>query len=143
MSGVSGAATVTYDDIWRGLTATSPMGVASTTTWHSNKDLAVATDSSTGQRSTTIYDPDTDRVTDTYGPAPAVCFQTSGRPVANPVATAGCGITPPHTASQYDGTLTGLQADYFTNTRNLAGVSHPGVSGERFAGVSPLVRGVR
>ncbi|GAA1153780.1 hypothetical protein F6W69_00835 [Microbacterium oxydans] len=112
--------TVTYDAAWRQVAATSPMGVTATQEWHPTKDLVLSATSSLGQKSTTIYDPATDRSTDTYGPAPAACFQTNGRPVSNPTAVSGCGILPAHSSTTYDGGLQGLQATYYPNP-HLAG----------------------
>ena len=111
---------VTYDSEWRQVSATSPMGVTSTQQWHPTKDLVLSAADSLGMTSTTIYDPATDRATDSYGPAPAACFSASGRPVAAPAATTGCGILPAHTATTYDGGMQGLQATYYAN-KSLAG----------------------
>ncbi|MFC7945196.1 PA14 domain-containing protein [Microbacterium oxydans] len=112
--------TVTYDAAWRQVSSTSPMGVTATQEWHPTKDLVLSATSSLGQKSTTIYDAATDRSTDTYGPAPAACFQTNGRPVSNPTAVSGCGILPAHSSTTYDGGLQGLQATYYPNP-HLAG----------------------
>lgn len=111
---------VTYDAVWRQLTATSPLGVTATQEWHPTKDLVLSATNSLGMKSTTVYDQATDRATDTYGPAPAACFQSNGRPVTNPVGTSGCGILPAHTATTYDSGLQGLQATYYANP-HLAG----------------------
>ncbi len=112
--------TVTYDATWRQKSVTSPLGVSSTQFWDETKDLVLSTTSSVGLTSTTVYDPATDRATDSYGPAPAACFQSSGHPVANPVGTSGCGIVPAHTSTVYDGGLKGLQAAFYNN-RTLSG----------------------
>ncbi|WP_292775014.1 MULTISPECIES: PA14 domain-containing protein [Microbacterium] len=112
--------TVSYDAAWRQVSSTSPMGVTATQEWHPTKDLVLSATSSAGQKSTTIYDPATDRATDSYGPAPAACFQSDGRPVSNPAGTTGCGILPAHSATTYDSGLQGLQATYYPNP-NLAG----------------------
>ncbi|GGE96796.1 hypothetical protein D9V28_07205 [Mycetocola zhadangensis] len=113
--------TVTYDAGWKQLSSTSPMGVATTNEWHPTKDLLLSTTASTGVRETTVYDPITDRPLHTYGPAPAACFTAGGTPVANPVATNGCGVVPGHAATIYDGGLQGLHAAYYTDTQQLAG----------------------
>ena len=63
--------------------------------------------------STTLFD-DRDRATDTYGPAPAVCFGADRRPVAS------CPIKPGRTSTTYDGGLQGLNVQYFANAQ-LAG----------------------
>ena len=121
VDGVPGStSTVSFDAAWRQVSSTSPMGVTATQEWHSTKDLVLSATSSLGQKSTTIYDPATDRSTDSYGPAPAACFQSDGRPVSNPAGTNGCGILPAHSAMTYDNGLQGLQAAYYPNP-NLAG----------------------
>ena len=124
--------TVTYDSAWRKLVATSPMGVSSSTQWHDTKDLVLSETSSTGLKSTTIYDPATDRPVHSYGPAPVACFTSSGVPVANPVSVSGCGIVPAHTTTVYDTDLSGLHATYYNNpllagqpTRFALGIGGP------------------
>ena len=112
--------TVAYDTVWRQTSATSPLGVTATQEWHPTKDLVLSATNSLGMKSTTVYDPATDRTTDTYGPAPGACFQSNGRPVSNPVGVSACGILPAHTATTYDGGLQGLQATYYANP-HLAG----------------------
>ena len=112
--------TVAYDAVWRQTSATSPLGVRATQEWHPTKDLVLSATNSLGMKSTTVYDPATDRATDTYGPAPGACFQANGRPVSNPVGVSGCGILPAHTATTYDDGLQGLQATYYANP-HLAG----------------------
>ncbi|WP_433585479.1 PA14 domain-containing protein [Microbacterium hydrocarbonoxydans] len=119
--GVAGAvSTVAYDDAWRQISATSPMGVSTAQQWHPSKDLVLSSTDSLGMKATTIYDPATDRATDTYGPAPAACFQSDGRPVSNPASVSACGILPAHSSTTYDGGLQGLQATYYANP-HLAG----------------------
>ncbi len=107
--------TVAYDAVWRQTSSASPLGVTAAQQWHATKDLVLSSTSSTGLKSTTIYDPATDRATDSFGPAPAACFQASGWPVANPVGASGCGILPAHTSTTYDGGMQGLQATYYAN----------------------------
>ncbi|MES2170962.1 MAG: PA14 domain-containing protein [Actinomycetota bacterium] len=114
VSGQAGhAETVTYDTGMRQLNATSAMGVTATQTW-SNKDQLLSATDPTGHESTTIYDPRTDRATDTYGPAPTSCFGADRTPLAT------CPIVPAHTSTGYDQGLTGLNAAYYTNPQ-LAG----------------------
>lgn len=114
------ATTVAYDATWRQASTTSALGVSTSQEWHPTKDLVLSTTTSAGLMSTTLYDPVTDRPTDSYGPAAAACFQPSRLPVADPVGTAGCGIVPVHSTMTYDGGLNGLQATYYPNP-NLAG----------------------
>lgn len=127
VAGLAGVhSTVTYDDAWRALSTKSAMGITTSQVWAEDRDLLLRAIDAAGRVSTTVYDPVTDRATDTYGPAPAACFVSSGRPVANPVGTAGCGILPAHTSTVYDGGLRGLQAAFYDNP-NLAGA--PGAFG--------------
>ena len=112
--------TVAFDSVWRQTSSTSPLGVTAAQQWHATKDIVLSATSSVGLKSTTIYDPATDRATDSYGPAPAACFQPSGYPVSNPVGASGCGILPAHSSTTYDGGLQGLQATYYAN-RSLSG----------------------
>lgn len=103
--------------------AASAMGVTATQVWNAAKDLVLSATNSLGRKATTIYDPATDRATDVYGPAPAACYGTDRRPVANPVAASGCGVLPAHLSTVYDGGLNGLQATYHPNM-TLAASSH-------------------
>lgn len=116
LDGVAGmTSSVGYDAAWRQTSSTSPMGVTATQEWHPSKDLVLSATNSLGQKSTTVYDPSTDRATDSYGPAPSACFQSDGRPKPNPVGVSGCGILPAHSSTTYDGGLQGLQATYYAN----------------------------
>jgi hypothetical protein len=116
-SPIGHAGKVTYDAGWRTLTTTSAMGVTTTNTW-SNKDQLLSTTDSTGHETTTIYDPRTDRPTDTYGPAPVACFTTARLP--QPCSMA---VPPAHSHTGYDETTAtnqGLQVAYYNNS-NLSG----------------------
>ena len=118
---IAGAtSTVTYDNAWRQVRTTSPLGAWSEQTWHPQKDLPLRAVSSAGTVTTSVYDPETDRLTDSYGPAPAACFTPEGRTVTNPLSASGCGILPAHSATAYDANLAGLQAVYYSN-RTLSG----------------------
>ncbi|MBS1908092.1 MAG: hypothetical protein JST33_16355 [Actinobacteria bacterium] len=112
--------TALFDGAWRQTQVSSAMGVTSTQTWDPVKDLVLSTTDSTGLVATTIYDPNTDRATDTYGPAPAACFGTDRRTIASPESVGGCGILPAHASTTYDGGMNGLQATYYPN-KTLAG----------------------
>jgi RHS repeat-associated protein len=109
---------VTYDSTGRTLVSTAATGLASSTAWDAEgRDLPISSTDQTGRKSTTIYDWAM-RATDTYGPAPASCFQASGLPVASPPVT--CGVIG-HTRTGFDtdtaGTkLVGLQAAAWPNT---------------------------
>ncbi|MCG1037834.1 PA14 domain-containing protein, partial [Polaribacter sargassicola] len=54
------------------------------------------------------------------GPAPAACFGSNRRPVADPAGTTGCGIVATHASTVYDAGMFGLQAAYYPN-KTLAG----------------------
>lgn len=121
VAGLDGdAKTAVFDNAWRQTSATSAMGVTAAQQWHPLKDLVLATTDNIGLISTKIYDPLTDRMTETYGPAPAACFGADRRPVASPEATSGCGILPAHASTAYDSGMSGLQAAYYPN-KTLAG----------------------
>jgi YD repeat-containing protein len=120
------AATVTYDSGFRQLTATSAAGLTSAKEWNS-KDMVLSSTDAWGRKSTTIYNQQ-DRPTDSYGPAPASCFDPATR-----LPIAGCAIKPAHSSTAYDAALKGLNAQYFAN-QNLAGA--PKVFGLGIAGVT-------
>jgi RHS repeat-associated protein len=100
--------TVWYDEAWRTVKTESALGVVATQTWSETGDKIESTYNETlDLMSTTIYDA-SDRVTDTYGPAPASCF-TGLEP------TTACENTVPHSETVYDGSLGGLNAVYYAN----------------------------
>ncbi len=107
------AITVTYDSGYRQLTSTSAAGLTASKEWNAKDMLLSATDP-WGHKSTTIYNAQ-DRPTDSYGPAPAACFDSTTR-----LPLGSCPIVPAHTQVSYDQGLHGLNAQYFTNP-NLAG----------------------
>ncbi|WP_167487951.1 PA14 domain-containing protein [Nocardia terpenica] len=104
---------VTWDDAGRALVTTDGMGASASAEWNPKKDLPLATVDAAGRRSTTVYD-HADRPTDKYGPAPASCF-TGQTP------TAACAASMPHTHTDYDQGLVGLQAAFYDNP-SLSGV---------------------
>lgn len=121
VAGIEGVAkTVAFDSAWRQTSATSAMGVTTSQAWHGSKDLVLSATDPIGLVSTTIYDA-TDRAIESFGPAPAACYGTDRRPIANPAAVSACEITPARRATTYDGGLQGLQAAYYTNTTKLTG----------------------
>jgi large repetitive protein len=105
--------TVTFDQYFQTLTDTTAAGGTTTDSWDSSGNLTAETDP-TGVVSTAKYDTQ-NRLTDTYGPAPAGCF-TGNVPVANPASATGCGIVPGHTSTAYDGGLNGLDTTYFPSS---------------------------
>ncbi|MFL0712963.1 MAG: PA14 domain-containing protein [Microcella pacifica] len=104
--------TVTYDDIWRATSTTSPMGITSSQQWHPSKDMLVASIDPAGRKSTTVYDRE-DRPVASYGPAPASCFTG-----AEPNGT--CSEPVPASTTGYDEGWQGLQVQYWPN-RYLSG----------------------
>ena len=81
VAGLAGIAnTVTYDAGWKQLSSTTAMGVSATSTWDATKDLLLATVNSFGLKSTTIYDPATDRATDTSARHPLPASPRPGYP---------------------------------------------------------------
>lgn len=109
------AKTVTWDATWRGTSATSALGLTSTQEWDPAKDLVLSSTDPQGRKMTTLYQPQTDRPTDTYGPAPASCF------TVDRVPTSACAATTGHTSTQYDTGLKGLSAAYYDETTKLDG----------------------
>jgi RHS repeat-associated protein len=107
-SPIGHAGKVTYDSALRQLTGTTASGLTSTRSW-STKDQPLASVDASGFETTTIYDPQSDRPTDSYGPAPASCFTASRLPLAS------CLPKPAHSSTSYDANLTGLNAAYYNN----------------------------
>ena len=121
---VTTAATLTYDATGRTKTSKVASNPASRVVWDpAGKDLPVASTDPAGRMSTTVYDW-ADRATDTYGPAPAACFDQTGRPVVTPPPGVVCGVIPhTHTGFDTDSTgqrVTGLSLDQYDNL-NLSG----------------------
>lgn len=142
---------VTYDQTGRMLTTKAPQTTATASTWDlAGKDLPVTSTDPAGRMTTTVYDW-ADRVTDTFGPAPAACFDAaSGRPVS----TTGVCLNIPHTHTGYDtdtaGVRTsGLSLDQFDNTdltgqpsvRKTTTSLDPGVWPKTTAGTSSRLTG--
>lgn len=101
------AKTVTYDSAFRQLTSTSAMGVTASQVWN-DKDMILSSTDSVGTMSTTIYNTQ-NRVTDTYGPAPASCFGSDRKPLSS------CPIVPARSSTGYDQGLKGLHVAYYNN----------------------------
>jgi RHS repeat-associated protein len=104
----SHAKTVTFDASGRQLTATSALGQTGTQVWNAN-DLVLSATDATGLMSTTIYDTETDKPTDSYGPAPTSCFGVDRRPNGT------CPEVAAHSATTYDDNLHGLHVAYYEN----------------------------
>ncbi|WP_179150684.1 PA14 domain-containing protein [Leifsonia sp. NCR5] len=106
------SATVTFDDSLRQLSRTSALGNTANTRWQAKdpnnpadktieKDLVWSETDARGFMSTKLYN-EQDRLTDTYGPAPASCFGADRKPLAS------CPIKPGHTHTDYDTGRQGL-----------------------------------
>lgn len=111
-------ATVTYDDMWRETSTTSAMGLTSSKQWHPVKDMVLSTTDPWGMKSTTIYDPWTDRAIAAYGPGPSWCYGADGTQFERtPVL---CGDYVAASQTTYDANLRGLNASFYSNP-NVAG----------------------
>ncbi|MGW3960810.1 PA14 domain-containing protein [Amycolatopsis sp. NPDC005003] len=107
LSPAAGFATkVTYDDADRTLSTTDATNRATRQTWNVRDQELTSTDAA-GRVSTKVYDY-ADRLTDTYGPAPASCF-------TGQLPTAGCAATVPHEHTGYDEGLNGLTIALYPN----------------------------
>ncbi|WP_157555479.1 PA14 domain-containing protein [Nocardia crassostreae] len=109
---VNRAKKVTFDAAGRALTGTDADGVTTGLEWN-HKDKITAVVDGTGRRTTHVYD-HADRVTDSFGPGPASCFQGQ-------VPTVACAETVPRAHYGYDEGTLGLQATLYDN-RFLSGV---------------------
>ncbi|MBB5857214.1 RHS repeat-associated protein [Amycolatopsis umgeniensis] len=98
------ASKVTYDEADRTLSTTDAAGKTSTQEWGA-KDQSLSTTDAAGRKATTVYDY-ADRATDSYGPAPASCFNGQ-----QPNGT--CGMSHGHTG--YDEGVNGLSVVYHDN----------------------------
>jgi RHS repeat-associated protein len=121
------ASSVVYDDQGRITSQMNSTGLTSYTVWDSD-DRPIITVGTDGEQTSTVYDSNSD-VTDTYGPAPAACFDPSTIPtgvsVSSPVVgylplgdaqtTAGCDVAVPHTSNGYDQNINGLGDSYWAN----------------------------
>ena len=141
--GASGhARTVHFDQALKLTQDINPSNLTTTQTWAPGKDLLTATSDPAGRTTTYLYD-SRDRLTDTYGPAPASCFDPTGRPVS------GCAITPAHSTTAYDQGMAGLNVAYYNNA-TLAGQpagfslgwGSTSLAGSWAAGASPTGSGV-
>lgn len=107
------ARTVTFDDGLRSLTDQSASGLTAHTEWNTRDQVLSSTDP-WGVKSTTLYD-GRNRPTDTYGPAPADCYDPDRTP------TTVCDATTPHSSTRYDEGLQSLRAEYYAN-QTLTGI---------------------
>jgi RHS repeat-associated protein len=105
--------TVTFNEAYQQLSSRSAVGLVSASNW-SKKDQLLSSTDAAGRMSTTIFDPDTDRVTDTFGPAPASCFDPTTR-----LPLTSCPMASRET-TKYDEGMVGLNTTWFANS-SLAG----------------------
>ncbi|WP_432832451.1 PA14 domain-containing protein [Dactylosporangium sp. CA-092794] len=107
LSPAQGFATkVTFDDADRTLSTTDATGRTTRQSWNV-RDQELTSSDPAGRMTTKVYD-QADRLTDTYGPAPASCF--SGQ-----LPTAACANTVPHEHSGFDEGINGLSVAYYAN----------------------------
>lgn len=107
-----GVRTMNWDDAGRQLTRTDAAGDTVSSEWNAKDKLTASVDT-TGRRTTLIYD-HANRMTDSYGPAPAACFNGQ-------VPKPECAATMPHLHNGYDENLVGLEAAFYDNPF-LAGI---------------------
>lgn len=104
--------TVRYDEQLRATSVTDATNVTNSTEWNA-KDQSLRSIDAVGRVSTIIYDA-YDRVSDTYGPAPASCFGADRKP------TTACATTVPRTSTTYrsykPNGVGALQAQFWKNT---------------------------
>ena len=100
---------VTYDGTYRTLTDTDIANLTKTTQWDSVKDLVLSSTNEAGLKTSNIYD-FADRVTDTYGPAPAAWFGADNKPLTTPTDYAS---QIPHSQTGYDQGINGLATAYY------------------------------
>ena len=107
---------IQYDSLLRTTNESDLTGKTTATEWDSVKDLQLSSTDATGLKSTTIYDK-LDRAIDSYGPAPAAWYETSGSNIRKPLAAYVNQV--PHTSSGYDEGIQGLAVTMFNNTKLL------------------------
>ncbi|WP_206737237.1 PA14 domain-containing protein [Agromyces albus] len=107
------ARTVTFDDGLRTLSDQSASGLTAHTEWNM-KDQVLSRTDPWDVKSTTLYD-GRDRPTDTYGPAPADCFDNDPMSLTYRKPIAPCASSTAHTSTRYDEGMQGLRAEYFPN----------------------------
>ena len=110
---------IQYDTLLRTTSETDLTGKTNTTEWDTAKDLQYSTTDATGLKSTTIYDGE-DRPTDSYGPAPAAWYETSGQNVRKPLAQYVNQI--PHTSTGYDEGINGPAVSYMAIAQRTSSV---------------------
>lgn len=110
---------IQYDTLLRTTSESDLTGKTTTTEWDSAKDLQYSTTDATGLKSTTIYDGE-DRPVDSYGPAPAAWYETSGQNVRKPLAQYVNQV--PHTSTGYDEGINGPAVSYMAIAQRTSSV---------------------
>ena len=110
---------VQYDSLLRTTNETDLTSKTTMTEWDPKKDLQLSTTDATGLKSTTIYD-DSDRATDSYGPAPVAWYGSDRKPLAANVSQV------PHTSTGYDENIKGFAASWYNlKSANMTMVGAP------------------
>jgi len=107
-------ADVVFNSSYQMTSVTDQMGLISQQTWSGTDQLLRSIDSS-GHESTAIYDPNTSRLIQSYGPAATSCFNP-----ATYLPNGSCAMPPAHSATNYDELLNGLNFTWYNNPQ-LAG----------------------
>ena len=127
---------IEYDKLYRNVKDSNIQGLTNTTVWDTKKDLVLSTTNPAGLETTNLYDY-ADRQTDTYGPAPSSYFnQTTRTPLTSPTDYS---TQVAHQNTTYDGTIRGLEAEYYAVTSNYVGTLD--LSGDPQGRTTGLVQG--
>jgi RHS repeat-associated protein len=102
-------ADVVFNSSYQMTTATDPMGLVGQQKW-SGTDQLLRTIDPWQHESTTIYDPNTSRPTDAYGPAAVSCFNSTTY-----LPNGSCAMPPAHSSTHYDESLVGLNFTWYNN----------------------------
>jgi large repetitive protein len=120
IAGIPGVSrTVAFDPAGRVTSETDAVGRTATTTWAAATDAVLKTTSG-GRTTSTVYDSGWHSI-DRYGPAPSICFTTTAPPATAqfqsypPIATS-CVNGMPHSRTEYDHNLQGLQGAYWSTS---------------------------
>ena len=110
---------IEYDPLLRTTKETDVTNQTTLTEWDQVKDLQLSTTDATGLKSTTIYDNE-DRSTDSYGPAPAAWYETSGQNIRKPFTQYASQV--PHTSAGYDEGINGPAVSYMAVAQRTSSV---------------------
>ncbi len=101
---------IEYDSTFRTTRDTDVANLTDVTEWHVTKDVNLSTTDEESQKSTSIYDND-DRLTDTYGPAPAAWFGADRKPLAAYLSQIS------HNETKYDEGMVGPAVAWYDYSR--------------------------